>query len=194
MGYISVPQSTNHSFGSTVNLWFSLNLTLSIINPDECDLWPRDWGRKTHSSSKWSFLLFWKVSLNQMEGEAIVVYSPVVISTFNELTGVVDWRNGCQRWLWFWSTCQAGTLSVKPQHVRNHLWIFVNCLIENPAARHATWIATATSSLAEIHPILGRNKNYLLKLQVILIKYPPGAWRMIFQLVSGQVVELSPSP
>jgi DNA topoisomerase II len=24
-------------------------------------------------------------------------------------------------------------LSVKPQHVRNHLWIFVNCLIENPA-------------------------------------------------------------
>eukprot|EP00434_Breviolum_minutum_P014203 symbB.v1.2.012523.t2/scaffold852.1/size193270/1 len=28
---------------------------------------------------------------------------------------------------------KAGTLSVKPQHVRNHLWIFVNCLIENPA-------------------------------------------------------------
>lgn len=27
-----------------------------------------------------------------------MVYSPVVISTFNELTGVVDWRNGCQRW------------------------------------------------------------------------------------------------
>eukprot|EP00913_Durusdinium_trenchii_P034684 g32446.t1 len=28
---------------------------------------------------------------------------------------------------------KAGHLSVKPQHVRNHLWIFVNCLIENPA-------------------------------------------------------------
>lgn len=28
---------------------------------------------------------------------------------------------------------KAGHLSVKPQHVRNHLWLFVNCLIENPA-------------------------------------------------------------
>lgn len=61
-------------------------------------LLPRDWGRKSHFSSKWSFLLFWKVSLNQTKGGAIVVYSPVVISTFNELTGVVDWRNECQRW------------------------------------------------------------------------------------------------
>jgi len=26
-----------------------------------------------------------------------------------------------------------GTLAVKPQHVKNHLWVFVNCLIENPA-------------------------------------------------------------
>lgn len=37
-------------------------------------------------------------------------------------------RLGLGRW------AQAGHLSVKPQHVRNHLWIFVNCLIENPAA------------------------------------------------------------
>eukprot|EP00435_Cladocopium_sp_Y103_P015238 s2274_g3.t1 len=28
---------------------------------------------------------------------------------------------------------KTGNLAVKPQHVRNHLWIFVNCLIENPA-------------------------------------------------------------
>ncbi|CAE7303627.1 Top2 [Symbiodinium natans] len=28
---------------------------------------------------------------------------------------------------------KAGNLAVKPQHVRNHLWVFVNCLIENPA-------------------------------------------------------------
>ncbi|CAE7627527.1 top2 [Symbiodinium sp. CCMP2456] len=26
-----------------------------------------------------------------------------------------------------------GTLAVKPQHVKNHLWVFVNCLVENPA-------------------------------------------------------------
>jgi len=32
------------------------------------------------------------------------------------------------------SRVQAGNLSVKPQHVRNHLWLFVNCLIENPAS------------------------------------------------------------
>merc|ERR1711871_1068936 len=24
-------------------------------------------------------------------------------------------------------------IDIKPQHVRNHLWVFVNCLIENPA-------------------------------------------------------------
>ena len=31
------------------------------------------------------------------------------------------------------SSSQAGHLAVKPQHVKSHLWIFVNCLIENPA-------------------------------------------------------------
>ncbi|CAE8648838.1 unnamed protein product, partial [Polarella glacialis] len=28
---------------------------------------------------------------------------------------------------------KGGTLTVKPQHVKSHLFIFVNCLIENPA-------------------------------------------------------------
>mmetsp|Transcript_29070 Transcript_29070/g.52693 ORF Transcript_29070/g.52693 Transcript_29070/m.52693 type:complete len:2014 (-) Transcript_29070:71-6112(-) len=28
---------------------------------------------------------------------------------------------------------KSGALSVKAQHVKNHLWVFVNCLIENPA-------------------------------------------------------------
>merc|ERR1719463_909393 len=26
-----------------------------------------------------------------------------------------------------------GGIDIKPAHVRNHLWVFVNCLIENPA-------------------------------------------------------------
>merc|ERR1719161_544453 len=26
-----------------------------------------------------------------------------------------------------------GGMEIKPNHVKNHLWIFVNCLIENPA-------------------------------------------------------------
>ena len=28
---------------------------------------------------------------------------------------------------------KSGPLMVKPQHIRSHLWVFVNCLIENPA-------------------------------------------------------------
>merc|ERR1719463_807306 len=26
-----------------------------------------------------------------------------------------------------------GGIDIKPAHVKNHLWVFVNCLIENPA-------------------------------------------------------------
>merc|ERR1712070_651685 len=27
----------------------------------------------------------------------------------------------------------GGGLQIRPHHVKNHLWVFVNCLIENPA-------------------------------------------------------------
>ena len=38
-----------------------------------------------------------------------------------KLTGVIKRKSG------------KGSVAIKPFQIKNHLWVFVNCLIENPA-------------------------------------------------------------
>ena len=190
MGFISVPQSTNHSFGSTVNLWFFRILTLSIINPDECCFVTQGLRSKKHKFAANDHSYFSeKYPWIKRKGGAIAVYSPVVISTFNALTGVVDWRNGCQRWfiihLSGWNFVSETTARTKsPLDL---------CELPYRESRHSSCniVFLPATSLAEIHPI---DEKKQLHAQTASHPHKVSSSRLTYNLSASQVVELSPSP
>jgi len=62
-----------------------------------------------------------------------------------------------------------GGIEIKPQHVKNHLWIFVNCLIENPAFDSQTkeTLTTKQSKFGSVCELSEKTMKAVLKSGVV---------------------------